>query len=103
MTPFNRAPVALGIGKSFDLTKIPAYKTFTDNNFIVEPVNFPEVNYRIDTSNEGSTAVYRGLSIKKSYNASTGILSAYCTVLSRTLYPVGYGNVTVDVKAYYVK
>lgn len=73
--------ISLGSGTSFNVaSKYTDYKKLTGDNFVVEPIN--------GSASGGSWSISDGLkygcsatwSIAKSYNASTGILSAYMAV-----------------------
>ncbi len=97
--------ISLGTGTSFNVTSQANYRNFTVNNFVVEPV--------AGSASGGSWNISDGLkygcsatwSITKSYNASTGVLSAYMAI-SGKLYNEGWngncfsGNKTV--KAYLI-
>lgn len=69
--------VLLGTGTSFNVSGYPGYKSFTADNFIIEPIAHSQTqgNYNINDNN--SYYAKTVTSITKTYNASTGVLTAY--------------------------
>ena len=76
--------IDLGSGTSFNITKYANYKNLTVSNFIVE-MNSVSVDYSSPETKPAYTAavsthVWGSCSISKSYNATTGVLSAYSSL-----------------------
>ena len=73
----------LGTGTSFDVSSIHGYQNFTADNFVCEPVSVAIIpsNYGYHGGgghNVGQWGITGGSGgITKSYNASTGVLTAY--------------------------
>ena len=85
MIPFKSGISNLGAGISFDVSMYDGYKNFTNNNFVIE------YNSAIASSSGdngflkdqvGSTYHWPSYSVNpyKSYNSTTGILTAYINV-----------------------
>lgn len=71
--------IDLGVGTSFNVTSYPGYESFTNANFIVEQAAAPGIsNSRGYPIGDGQTYYVDGtFGLYKSYNANTGILTAY--------------------------
>ena len=71
--------IDLGVGTSFNVTSYPGYESFTNANFIVEQAATPGIsNARGYVIGDGQTYYVDGtFGLYKSYNANTGILTAY--------------------------
>ena len=61
----------LGTGTNFDVSDIPGYKNFTVDNFIVA---VKSATYKGSANGDGSAGASGSLSVKKSYDSSTGTL-----------------------------
>lgn len=89
--------INLGTGKSFNLTSYSGYQNFTNNNFLIlsaadtsDGNSYYYQTYAYSDSGSGTS------SITKSYNASTGVLSAYIRMQSTDTSGVyGYFNMNV--------
>ena len=93
--------VELGTGTNFSVAHINNFASLTVNDFIVEPINgsVTEEGHSNDCKRGGSGSY----TLTKSYNASTGILTAYGTLSCGIHCSDGnnFGNSkTVAVKAY---
>lgn len=74
--------IDLGVGTSFNVAKYAGYKNFTVNNFVVEPENASN-NLSGSVSITGGSSPctqYCEITKTKSYNASSGILTAYYSI-----------------------
>lgn len=71
--------IDLGVGTSFNVTSYPGYESFTNANFIVEQTAVYAINNaRGYVISDGQTYYVDGtFGLYKSYNANTGILTAY--------------------------
>lgn len=78
------AIVCLGTGTTFNVSAYKGYKSFTSDNFIIEPINMSAGGDSSSTFIETGDPTYHWVNINitrtKTYNASTGILTAsyYC-------------------------
>ena len=101
--------IYLGTGTTFDLKKYSYYANLTQDNFIIEPVNI-SVDYVSPAAKpayaaEVTTHVWGNSGIVKSYNQSTGTLSAYvyCGAYSSRAGDPQYGTTTTGrIKAYLI-
>ena len=79
--PFSsgKQVIDLGVGTSFNVTSYPGYESFTNANFIVEQAATPGIsNSRGYPISDGQIYYVDGtFGLYKSYNANTGILTAY--------------------------
>ena len=73
--------IYLGSGTSFDLSSYEGFNGFSEERFVVEPLNTTNIEnagaYGTDTY-----ATYLYNTLTKSYNVQTGILTAYLTIYS---------------------
>jgi hypothetical protein len=77
----NAALVNLGTGQSFNVSNYSGYKNFTVDNFILYPVAIAEWQHGSDhMSGDWHFGSGGSLTLTKSYNNSTGILTAYVTM-----------------------
>ena len=68
--------IDLGIGTSFNVTQYNGYSQFTAANFIVEPIQ--KISKGCHTGgNNDYFDIYNTITLNKTYNPDTGILSAY--------------------------
>lgn len=108
----NIRAIDLGTGTSFDVTKYAGYKNFTADNFVIEPQNANSTNNGRGHFPEGNMTItlYNQLTKTKTYNAASGILTAYYTVMggTRLTYDGNLGdydrpnNCRVNVHAYLI-
>lgn len=82
-----RAVIDLGVGQSFDVSSHTGYRSLTANDFIIGlATNTGNRNGPIVGNGVGEVEMGRGaISITKSYDNSTGILTAYYTLAITTL------------------
>lgn len=82
--PFKTTEVVyLGSGTSFNVSSYKGYENFTADNFIVQMNNLSNWNsqYNSDISGSGTYFFSKvSISLGKSYNANTGVLSAYYSI-----------------------
>lgn len=92
---FNWNVVDLGVGQSFNVSGYPGYKSFTNSNFICETQGLDWTGGNYWT--QGDVKSRAGHKLIKSYNASSGVLTAKAEVTGG----INGGNVlTVNVRAY---
>ena len=85
----------LGVGKSFNVSKYPGYKSFTSSNFICEPQSIDWTGG--NTWVQGDIKPKAALGMTKSYSSSSGVLTAEVRVRG------GWGDgilITGNVRAY---
>lgn len=79
--------VDLGTGTSFNVSGYPGYESFTAANFIIEPIAHTQKKGDYTINDGNSYWAQTTTTITKSYNATTGVLTAYenmKTVIART-------------------
>lgn len=78
--PFKSLDIVdLGTGTSFDVTQYDGYSNFAATDFIVEPI--PKISKGCHTgANTDYFDIYNTITLIKTYNSNTGVLSAYQTV-----------------------
>ena len=92
---YNWNIVDLGVGQSFNVTGYPGYNSFTNSNFICETQGLDWTGGNYWT--HGDVKSRAGHKLIKSYNASSGVLTAKAEVTGG----INGGNVlTVNVRAY---
>lgn len=69
--------VDLGTGTSFNVSGYPGYESFTAANFIIEPIAHTQTHGNYTINDSKSYYAKNVSTVTKSYNASTGILTAY--------------------------
>lgn len=89
--------VDLGTGNNINVSNIPGYKSFTVDNFIIEPVSGGQTS--VTPTNVGGN-LYCYADVSKSYDASTGIFNR--TVQAKAAYYTSYPKVAFTVRTYLV-
>jgi hypothetical protein len=89
--------VDLGTGNNINVSNIPGYKSFTVDNFIIEPIRGGQTSVT-PASTGGNLFCYADVS--KSYNATTGIFTR--SVQARAAYFTSYPSVAFTVRTYLV-
>ena len=76
--------ILLGIGTSFNVSKYSYYGSLTTDDFVVEPaslsLDYVSPNAKPTYTAAVSTHVWSSCCITKSYDASTGVLTAYASM-----------------------
>ncbi len=80
--------IYVGQGTSFDLKSYNGYQNFTNSNFLVEPIGFNETRTSGTVYLENDLWAGVQFTLVKSYNTSTGILTAYGSATGEA----GYDN-----------
>lgn len=103
--PFNSKPINLGEGTSFNVSSYDGYENFTNDNFIIETI--PNgISGSSGSFMHDVYSMYLHNTVNKSYNASTGVLTANEVLNvrlhgSKTDYTTTYSR-TVNVRAWLV-
>ena len=86
---YNKS-ISLGTGTTFDVTSYENYESFTSDNFIVELKSVKSANTTSINSESGgnvldASAIFGGITVKKTYDATTGTLKITPTTARLTV------------------
>lgn len=76
-SPFSGKPIDLGTATSFDVSSYPNYDSFTVDSFLINTFEQGSANASVSIGTDQPEYGYSSVSLVKSYDASTGVLTAY--------------------------